>query len=82
MKKREREIIQKAIDIIQGGEGEGDYHKGMVMLERLIDPLWRDPIGGNLNGVDLRTINYRDVEGETEFKYPKPLAHEATGGKA
>jgi hypothetical protein len=74
MKKREREIIQEAIDIIQGGEGEGDYHKGMAMLKRLIDPLWRDP-------TDLRTINYRDVAGETELKYPKPLAILAEGKK-
>jgi hypothetical protein len=66
MTKHEKILIQQAIDQINADDG--DWHKGMCILKRLVDSSWHDPLTG-LNGVDLATVNYRNVKGDMEFKY-------------
>jgi hypothetical protein len=57
MTKKEKILIQKAIDLIHMDD---NYEEGMDILKRLIDPKWISPID-NLRNIDLKTINSREI---------------------
>lgn len=53
MTKLERKKLIHAINLLNR-EG-GDFHKGMSILMRLVDPNWRDPLHG------LKLVSIREI---------------------
>jgi hypothetical protein len=57
MNNKEKQLIQKAINLLC----EDKWENGMEILKKLINPKWVSSID-NLHNVDLKVINYRDLD--------------------